>query len=226
MTCHVCICTFCKEFIMTVFFCYKKFKLLFIIYTGDKVEVWQRTCLKTYFYEIYKNILPFGLKFHEDTAPHAFWEHLMGKYHSCTSWLIYIFEFIYMNNYLICLFTGRNFEVSNIVRYEVLAAILSKIWVPWAVVMYWLVNNNQCLGQILFFDCMEPEDGGSTLSWNVDKIQETKWHYILEDMKLLLLSHDLLIICVLQGIGAYCYVLMAFNWIWDPSGCGTCVSSE
>jgi len=37
------------------------------------------------------------------------------------------------------------------------------------------------------------------------------------------LSHDLLIIRVPQGIGAYCYVLMAFNWTWDPSGHGTCV---
>ena len=52
----------------------------------------------------------------------------MGKYHSCTSCAdIYIFESIYLNNYLLCLFTGRNVEVCNIVRYEVLTAILSKI---------------------------------------------------------------------------------------------------
>jgi hypothetical protein len=83
------------------------------------------------------------------------------------------------------------------VSYEVLTAILSQIWIPWDVVLYWLVNSNQYLGQILFFECMEPEDGGSTLLWNVDKIHETKKRYILEDMKLPILSHDLLIIHVL-----------------------------
>jgi len=52
----------------------------------------------------------------------------MGKYHFCTSCAdIYIFESIYLNNYLLCLFTGRNVEVCNIVRYEVLTAVLSKI---------------------------------------------------------------------------------------------------
>ena len=132
-------------------------------------------------------------------APHAFWEHLMGKYHTCTSCAdIYI----YLSNYFFFfLNTGRIFEVSNTVRYEVLSTILSKIQVPWDIVLYWLVNSNQCLGQILFFDCMEPENGGSKLSWNVDKIHETRWHYILEDIKLLILSHDLLIIHVPRILG-------------------------
>ena len=82
-----------------------------------------------------KNLLPFSLKFHEDTVcrtcilrasnGEVFLYQLADFIYIYI--YIYVFKFIYLNNCLICLFTGRNVEVYNIVRYEVLTAILSKI---------------------------------------------------------------------------------------------------
>jgi hypothetical protein len=44
-------------------------------------------------------------------------------------------------------------------------------------------------------------------------ILETTWHYILEDMKFLILSHDSFIIHSIQGIRVACSIPVAFNWI-------------
>jgi hypothetical protein len=72
------------------------------------------------FCEIYRNIFLY--------ASHAFLEHCMGKCHYCTSCAdVYIFYFIYFNNYMLCLFNGRNVEVSNIACCEVLTSVLRKV---------------------------------------------------------------------------------------------------
>jgi hypothetical protein len=90
--------------------------------------------------------------------------------------------------------------------------------------LYWLVNTSVLDKH--FWDCIEPEDGGSKLVELLINIYETTWHYFLKDMKLLLLSCDSLIICFIQGTGVACYILLALFWMSGSSGSGMCVKSK